>query len=306
MVQALFGGAGVVLGIALSGCGAQTVIRTVTLGRPTSPTPSAASEATSGGAGPQKASIGDTLTLAGSGGESMVVTVDHVMDPLSVGQFDQADGGQRYVGVQITLKNIGGVAYSDSPSNGATLLSGSGDQATPEIVSGGPCSTGFASSAKIAVTESEQGCVAFELPTNEQPAEFQFTLESGFANQTGEWTLSGPQSASGTTSNSGASSRSTASGATNGSSSPGSSSTQCDQNISAGPHTSCPFAENVFRSVAAGYQENGQIPTNITAKSPTTRTTYSLGCVVNAARNVVCSTSDGATATFSVHSVQVY
>ncbi len=54
--------------------------------------------------------MGDTLTLTGNGGESMAVTVDGVMDPLQVGPDDQADSGQRFVGIQITLKNIGSVA----------------------------------------------------------------------------------------------------------------------------------------------------------------------------------------------------
>lgn len=49
--------------------------------------------------------MGDTITLTGNGGETMAVTVDQVMDPLQVGPDDQADPGQRYVGVQITLKN---------------------------------------------------------------------------------------------------------------------------------------------------------------------------------------------------------
>lgn len=45
--------------------------------------------------------------------------------------------------------------------------------------------------------ESQQGCIAFELPTGETPREFQFTLDSGFANQTGEWSLAGADTASG-------------------------------------------------------------------------------------------------------------
>jgi serine/threonine protein kinase len=36
--------------------------------------------------------------------------------------------------------------------------------------------------------------------------------------------------------------------------------TACDQNISAGPDTSCPFAENVFVAYAADYEANGEQP----------------------------------------------
>jgi hypothetical protein len=83
--------------------------------------------------------------------------------------------------------------------------------------------------------------------------------------------------------------------------------TQCDPNIYAGANTSCPFAENVFRAVAASYQQNGgQIPSSVTATSPTTGQTYGLSCSVDGSQNVQCSTTSGATVTFSVHSVQVY
>jgi hypothetical protein len=126
-----------------------------------------------------------------------VVSVDGVIDPLAVGEFDQADPGERFVGVQITLHNVGTVPYSDSPSNGATLLSSDDEQAESEIVTGGPCANGFASDVKIAPGDSQQGCVAFELPDGESPATFQFTLDSGFADDTGQWSLAGAGSSDG-------------------------------------------------------------------------------------------------------------
>jgi hypothetical protein len=224
----------------------------------------------------------------------MAVTSDQVLDPLTVGPDDQADSGQRFVGVWITLKNVGTTAYSDSPSNGATLLSTGGEQANSAIVSGGPCGSGFGSAAKIAPGEGERGCLAFQMPVDQRLGEFQFTLSSGFADQTGEWTLAGAPVASGSTSPNGRSATQAVGR------------TQCDPNISAGSRTSCPFAENVFRAVAAGHQQNGQIPPNVTAKSPTTGTTYSLSCNVDGASDVLCSTSSGAAVTFSLHSVQVY
>lgn len=79
---------------------------------------------------------------------------------------------------------------------------------------------------------------------------------------------------------------------------------QCDPNIYAGPRTSCPFAENVFRAVAAAYQRSGQLPGVVTASSPTTHLAYSLRC--NVARQVTCTTVDGAIVAFSAHAVFVY
>lgn len=119
------------------------------------------------------------------------MTVDQVMDPLAVGPADQANPGQRFIGVQVTLKNVGSVAYSDSPSNGATLISDTHEQAQSQIVTGGPCGNGFQSSTNITPGDTQQGCLPFELPQGQSPGTFQFTLNSGFADQTGQWSLAG-------------------------------------------------------------------------------------------------------------------
>ena len=188
--------------VLVAGCGTTTVIKTVTTSAPavnsaatataTAPVSAATTAAsTASTPRPRQARVGSTLTLTGNGGESLAVTVDQVMDPLPVGQDDQADAGQRYVGIQITLKNVGSVPYSDAPSNGSTLLSNSSDQAQGTIVTGGPCGNDFQSSVKIAPSESQHGCIPFELVQGKSAATFQFTLDSGFANQTGQWSLAG-------------------------------------------------------------------------------------------------------------------
>jgi hypothetical protein len=211
----------VIAGLLAAGCGSTTVIKQATetvtrtsavagAGAATTGATPAAAQTTSrpaargprcGSSSARQARAGDALTLSGdSGGESLAVTADGVMDPLAVGEFDQADPGQRFVGVQVTLQNVGTVPYSDSPSNGATLLSSDDEQAQSEIVTGGPCANGFGSDVKIAPGDSQQGCVAFELPDGATPATFQFTLDSGFADDTGQWSLAGAGSAGGSTS----------------------------------------------------------------------------------------------------------
>lgn len=142
---------------------------------------------------PQKAAgVGDTLTLKGQDdGEKMAVTLLGVIDPLSVGEFDSPDKGKRYVGVRIALKNIGTAAYDDSPSNGAALLTRTDEQLDTTIVSGGPCDSPFASSAKIAPGARQQGCIPFEAPRGAKLKTFQFTLASGFGPDAGEWRLRG-------------------------------------------------------------------------------------------------------------------
>ena len=298
-----------VLGVSVASCGGtQTIVKTVTSSSTTdTATTAAQTSAASQTSAAHQAVIGDTLKLQGSGGELMAVTVDQVMDPLQVGSADQADAGSRFVGVQITLKNVGSATYSDSPSNSATLLSNTNEQAKTAIVSGGPCGNDFQSSANIAPGATEQGCVPFQVPTGQSATSLQFTLNSGFANQTGQWSLAGASSAS--TSSPGA----TAAAPNTGTISPPSTTTAnpgtltaCDANISAGAGTSCPFAENVFRAVAAGYQQNGSIPGQITASSPVTKQTYSLACQLDASQTITCTSPTGSLVTFSLHSVQVY
>lgn len=203
---------GFVAVLSVAGCGTNTIIETVTKDSNVATTQSSTSVSaatanqrqpapttSASRPGPRWANTGSTLILHGQSGEVMAVTVDAVMDPLPVGSFDQADAGQRFVGVQITLHNVGSISYSDSPANGATLLSNVNEQATSEIVSGGPCGNNFSASANIAPGGTQQGCLPFEMPDGQTPGMFQFTLNSGFANQTGQWSLTTAAQSTGTT-----------------------------------------------------------------------------------------------------------
>ena len=260
------------LAAVLAGCGTQTIVKTVT----------SSGQAQTSTTAPQQARVGDTLTLKGNAGESMAVTVTQVMDPLQVGPDDQPDSGQRVVGIQITLKNVGSVAYSDSPSNGATLLSNTNDQAKDQIVSGGPCGNGFASSANIAPGNEQQGCIPFEMPVGQTPAIFQFTLNSGFANQTGQWSLKGAATSTGTApgvaTNTGTS-NSTSSGATstNATGTIAALPNQCSPGLSATQAISCGLASNLFYEYYKAKQSGGNT-TALSVWSSATKRYYPASC----------------------------
>jgi Domain of unknown function (DUF4352) len=286
--------AGALAAVALAGCGTTTIVRTVIENGAAAPAPTAR----------HRAALSDTLTLTGNGGEKMAVTVQRVADPVQGGPLDQPDPGTRFVGVFIRLANVGQVAYADSPGNGATLLSAAGQQSNDTFLSGGACASGFDDNARIASGESETGCIPFEMPTSQQPAEFQFTLSLGLADDTGEWTLP----ATATVESQTTSQPSSTPGMTGTRSAPtgpprGSGTSQCTSNISAGPDTSCPFAENVSKAVAAAYGQTGVVPTQVTAYSPAAGKTYSLNCEVDSAGLVQCSSSTGSVVTFPVSSV---
>ena len=87
------------------------------------------------------------------------------------------------------IRNVGDNSYADSPSNGATLILGDDSQAQGTILLDGPCAGGFASDAKITPGSQQQGCIPFEAPAGAEVKTFQFTLDSGFGPQSGEWRL---------------------------------------------------------------------------------------------------------------------
>lgn len=134
------------------------------------------------------AKVGDSITVKGSD-TSMKVTVVKVIDPVPAGEFDSPDAGKRYVGIQIRLRNVGDGPYDDSPSNGAELLMGNDTQAGFALITEGDCSSDFGSSAKIGPGNTQVGCLPFEAKNGLRPKTFQFTLDSGFGPQAGEWRL---------------------------------------------------------------------------------------------------------------------
>jgi hypothetical protein len=176
--------------MALSAMGAQSC------GTTTKSTPNAGGSSGGGGgsggsSGPKLAKLGDTITLSGtSNKERMAVTPTKVLDPLPVGSFDKPlNPKSRFVGVLVTLKSVGSKTYNDSPGNGATLVTADSQQGDSTIVSEGPCSGQFSANANISPGSELRGCIPFEVPGKKPVAKFQFTLESGFGPQSGEWAV---------------------------------------------------------------------------------------------------------------------
>jgi hypothetical protein len=135
-----------------------------------------------------KATVGSSITLAGNtSGEQMAVTVTKVItDANPDTDFDSAPAGDRLYAVQFRLADTGSAAYSDSPSNGATVVDSAGQsyQSGVETVAG--CQS-FPGMENIAPDASGLGCIVFEVPKSAKIAEVQFTLDSGFGPQTGQW-----------------------------------------------------------------------------------------------------------------------
>lgn len=139
---------------------------------------------------PSTAAVGGAITLQGTDpGLKVTVTVNQLVNPAAPAQdFMKPKSGNKFVAVQVTLANVGQAVYSDSPMNGAMLIDGEGQQyraAIYDVREG----QSFGGSATINAGDSRKGMIVFEVPESAKLAKFQFGLNSGFADQKGEWTL---------------------------------------------------------------------------------------------------------------------
>lgn len=177
--------------IALTGCSAGSTV---------TDTPKASADATKAAtqkapaatpAAPKIAKVGDVIALTGTeDGSKMDVAVVKVVDPAkSADEFTAPDDGNRWIGVQFQLVNTGSKAYSDSPGNGTQIADAQGQQFTSTFadISAGPS---MASSVNLKPGAKALGWVVFEVPKASKADVVQFTMDSGFADQTEEWKLS--------------------------------------------------------------------------------------------------------------------
>jgi hypothetical protein len=135
------------------------------------------------------AGFGDTIVLHGyEEGEELTVTVKRLIDPAKSEQYFGPSRGNKFVAVEVVLVNTGSAAYNDSPGNGAELIDTSDEGYTSSIYDTPSCHP-IGSSVKIASGSKRAGCLVFEIKKAAKPGIFQFTMDSGFADETGEWVL---------------------------------------------------------------------------------------------------------------------
>jgi hypothetical protein len=157
-------------------------------------TPAASGQAAGGSTPASKANaakIGSTLDLTGnSSGEKMAVTVVKVTNRAHGASFFTPDHGKRFFAVQFRLHNVGSATYNDSPSNGAQVVDSSGQSYQSDLSDVHHCQS-FPGSEIIAAGETGLGCIIFQVAKSAHITQIQFTLDSGFASDTGEWDVQG-------------------------------------------------------------------------------------------------------------------
>ncbi|MFE9022512.1 DUF4352 domain-containing protein [Streptomyces sp. NPDC007808] len=136
------------------------------------------------------AEVGDTLALKGmESGSGLDVTVVKVVDHAkSADEFFAPEDGKRWIGVQFQLVNTGSKVYSDAPMNGAKTTDDQGQQFGPVIadITAGPS---MSSDVRLKPGAKALGWVVFEMPKASKAATVTFAMDSGFAQQAGEWKL---------------------------------------------------------------------------------------------------------------------
>ncbi|MEI5097660.1 DUF4352 domain-containing protein [Streptomyces sp. PmtG] len=145
---------------------------------------------------PSDASIGSPLSLTGNeSGEHLDVTVVKVVDPARASnQYVTPGAGHRFVAVQFRLKNTGEAPYKDSPGNGAELVDGDGQRFSASFYAPITAGPAFPGSVSVAPGDTALGYVTFELPVAARPVTVQFSMNSGFSDDVGEWDLVGTPS----------------------------------------------------------------------------------------------------------------
>lgn len=175
--------------VLLVGCGTPTVTNTPDAGVPeTTPAPETSSAAPK----PTTAKVGSTITLQGlEPGLKVAVTLVKVYpDRPGANEFEQPQSGNRFYAVQLMLKNVGTDVYSDSPSNGAYLIDSEGQQHSTAFANVRGLQPFAGGSVTLAAGDQRRGTLVFEIPENTKIERFQFALDSGFAEQKGEWWVS--------------------------------------------------------------------------------------------------------------------
>jgi len=99
--------------------------------------------------------------------------------------FDTPSPGKKYLAIKLKITNLSSKIYDDSPTNGAVLQDT--QHRNYDTAFGGP-EPDLGGSVRILPHDWTVGWITFEIPRTAKPRLFEFTLDSGFAdNATGVW-----------------------------------------------------------------------------------------------------------------------
>jgi hypothetical protein len=139
---------------------------------------------------PKNAKVGDSITIKGiEAGEQVQVTLKKIADPAKpADEFFSPEKGNRWIGAQYEILNTGAKVYADTPGNGSQVADTEGQRFGPVFadITAGPSMT---NDATVQPGDKVLGWLVYEVPENAKLASIQFAMNSGFADQTGQWSL---------------------------------------------------------------------------------------------------------------------
>lgn len=163
--------------VAVAGCGTTAV--------DTSPAPTAAAGQTAA-----KATIGDTLNIKGTDTELAVALLKTKRLPAE--STYGVEVHPAVYGVQLSVKNTGSVVYDDTIGNCVALIdtkTQTYDCELPISDKSGGSMPGQLWDVKIAPGDKRTGWIFFAMKRSQKPRTLQFTADSGFGSEVGEWLL---------------------------------------------------------------------------------------------------------------------
>lgn len=136
------------------------------------------------------AAVGDTITLQGmEEGEQLDVTLKKWLPTAeSADEYAGPQRGKKWVAAQFELTNTGSKVYADSPQNGVQVADAEGQRFNSwfgEITAGPE----MASDVSLPKGEKALGWIVFEVPKNSKMVTLQFAMNSGFSDETGQWSV---------------------------------------------------------------------------------------------------------------------
>jgi hypothetical protein len=189
-----------IIGIVVGSAGKSTTTTAADLGAtvtvtsapgasPAKATNAATAASSSASAKPAAAHVGSTLILKGdSTSGQLTVTLVAVKDnPPGKDQFSKPSAGNKFYAIQYRLLNTSSIAYSDSPTNGAKVIDGQGQQFQSDFAdtTAGPS---FPGGTTIPPGGTALGWITFQVPTASVVVGAQFALSSGFGT-VGQWAI---------------------------------------------------------------------------------------------------------------------
>ena len=123
-----------------------------------------------------------------AGNTVLSVEPERFLEDVKASRYDPIAPGNEFVGVILRIRNEGREPYSDSPANGARLITGKDKQTSSAFLTGGQCDDSFATSLALEPNDERRGCIPFEVAKGQSFDRFQWISDSGYG-ESASWEL---------------------------------------------------------------------------------------------------------------------